>query len=304
MIKSKKHFLRTVNTLGITLSLLLLTNVAYVSASSTDSTTSSDSTTMGQPTRPGMADLLEKIEAQLEENGTTLPDDWDTMTDTEKMEYLKTNNLMPEMGKENQQGHGIKGERYKKFEGELKDKTDFPDSDSEAVTFLQQRGIIDGYSDGTFRPQSEINRAEAVKILLTALATDVDSDSDVDSTDSDSTTAFSDISASAWYAKYIKAAKKLGIVNGYSNGTFRPGQVVNQAELLKLVLTGFGIDLTDYTVTDSTLDASQWYAVYYQYALDTNLLTSDEITPSKGMTREAFSKLVYDLIGQQEALTE
>ena len=36
----------------------------------------------------------------------------------------------------------------------------------EAIEYLQENGIVEGYADGSFRPNQEVNRAEALKIIL------------------------------------------------------------------------------------------------------------------------------------------
>ena len=45
-----------------------------------------------------------------------------------------------------------------------------------------------------------------------------------------------------------------------------------------------------------------WYAPYLQYAIDNNLLDIENVDPAEGMTREAFSEVMYRLIQQQESL--
>lgn len=229
-----------------------------------------------------------------------LPSDWDTMTDEERRTYMEENR--PQKGSvraKNYTRNARKATRYQKFTGTLREKKTFTDSakirNRQAVEFLQQRGIIDGNSDGSFNPQGAINRAESLKVLLEALKEKtVESDS----------TVFLDVPIGAWYTKYINQAYKLGIVKGYQDGSFRPGKTVNQAELLKIAFETFGIDLTDYPVTDlpDGVETNAWYAPYLQYALDNNLLDADAVDPASGMTRELFSELIYRLIQQQESL--
>lgn len=231
-----------------------------------------------------------------------LPDGWDEMTDTERRAYMEANRpanvsdakVQPE---ENTFKNARKARNYKKFTGSLKQAKSFIDSDEitnqAAVNYLQQRGILDGYSDGSFGPNNSINRAESLKVLFEALG---------ESVPEVSQSSFSDVPANAWYAKYVNLAKDKGIASGYSDGTFQPAATVNQVELLKLAFESFGIDLTGYAVTSTNVDQSAWYASYLQYALDNNLLEAGALSPGEGMTRDAFSEVLYRLIQQQERL--
>ena len=93
--------------------------------------------------------------------------------------------------------------------------------------------IIQGYGDNTFRPDKEINRAEAVKILLEALKVDLAVDTPA---------IYNDIDRDAWYMDYLNFATAKGIVNGYGDGTFRPGSNMSRAEAVKIVYMIFGVD--------------------------------------------------------------
>lgn len=92
-----------------------------------------------------------------------------------------------------------------------------------AVSTLQNAGVLDGYSDGTFRPNAYITRAELVKIAATFYGTAAGMQSH-----------FSDTSAH-WANDFIEAARELGIVDGYTDGSFRPNQYVTRAEAMKII---------------------------------------------------------------------
>lgn len=90
-------------------------------------------------------------------------------------------------------------------------------------------GIVDGYPDGTFQPNTTVNRAEAVKMLL--LATQL--------TESESGSllplAFSDVQDTDWFAPHVRNAAEREIVQGYADGTFRPEQSITRAEAAKII---------------------------------------------------------------------
>lgn len=87
--------------------------------------------------------------------------------------------------------------------------------------------IID--SDDDFRPNETINRAEAVTMLVRL----------ADVSTSYSSTVFDDVSSSAWYAKYIRAAYDADVVNGYDSDTFGPANELTRAEAAVMVSNAF-----------------------------------------------------------------
>lgn len=97
----------------------------------------------------------------------------------------------------------------------------------EDVIKARTLGWIDGYNDGTFRPHQNINRAEALKIVLLASM----DESDITSSNND----FGDVYGSDWFVEYIGYAADNGIVSGYTNGTFRPGNDITRAEAAKII---------------------------------------------------------------------
>ncbi len=87
-------------------------------------------------------------------------------------------------------------------------------------------GIVSGYADGSFRPDNEINRVEALKILLLASGLNIEGD----------TMNFSDTVRGAWYTKYVSFAQSLGIVGGYADGSFKPGNAIKRSEMAKIAV--------------------------------------------------------------------
>ena len=93
-----------------------------------------------------------------------------------------------------------------------------------AVSTLSNAGIIDGYEDGTFRPNAPITRAE-----FTAIATRFfDYTAEYEG-------AFNDVSYSSWYADYVQAAVDMGLVDGYEDGGFHPDSYITRAEAVTIV---------------------------------------------------------------------
>ncbi len=94
-------------------------------------------------------------------------------------------------------------------------------------------GIAEGYADGTFRPNAQVNRAEAMKILLKAF--------DVPLTGYEGT--FYDVGQNDWFAIYVGTAYELGLVGGYADGSFRPGNSMTRGEAAKIIALGLQAEL-------------------------------------------------------------
>ena len=92
------------------------------------------------------------------------------------------------------------------------------------VSTLSNMGIIDGYEDGTFKPNAPITRAE-----FTAIATRFfDYTAEYEG-------AFNDVTYSDWYADCVQAAVDMGLVNGYADGGFHPNAYITRAESCAIV---------------------------------------------------------------------
>ena len=87
--------------------------------------------------------------------------------------------------------------------------------------------IVDGYDDGTFRPTKTINRAEAMKILMAAAGIDTAELPNI---------KFPDVNETDWFAPYVLKAKEMGIVSGYSDGNFGPGDVMTRGQVAKVIV--------------------------------------------------------------------
>lgn len=96
---------------------------------------------------------------------------------------------------------------------------------AEAVNSLRKEGIIGGYPDGTFRPANNISRAEIVSMLVRAL----------NSRDNQTGKQFTDVSSSHWAYSSIQTASGMGIVNGFSNGTFKPEKGALRGEVMVMI---------------------------------------------------------------------
>jgi len=105
------------------------------------------------------------------------------------------------------------------------------------IEFAYQAGLIHGYPDGSFRPFKVLNRAEILKMCMYFFGYDADSSlrgGELLGAYGLTKNPFTDVDLDAWYAPYVIKAYYYGIVKGYTDGTFRPGQLVTNAEFLKI----------------------------------------------------------------------
>ncbi len=95
----------------------------------------------------------------------------------------------------------------------------------EYISELTSRGIINGYDDGSFRPDANVTRAEFVTILCRAAG----ADATVSTSDTD--IAFSDVTLGDWYYEYAIWAAGTGITNGTSETEFSPNENILRQDI-------------------------------------------------------------------------
>ena len=119
-----------------------------------------------------------------------------------------------------------------------KDFTDDGDiTYDEAVAVMSAVGVIDGYTDGSFQPTTNLTRGAAAKIICnlilgptTASALGAD------------TAPYSDVPVTNTFAGYIAYCQKEGIISGYADGTFRPSAPLTGYAFMKMLLGALGYD--------------------------------------------------------------
>lgn len=117
-----------------------------------------------------------------------------------------------------------------------------------AVTAMTETGIIKGYEDGTFRPNTHITRAEFTAMLMRT-----------NNVQKFTELPFSDVSADLWSADYIYSAYKAGYINGYEDGTFRPNSPITRAEAVKIINEVLDrTDLNNETNPFSDVSSTHW----------------------------------------------
>lgn len=175
---------------------------------------------------------------------------------------------------------------------------DFPDVSNldplcPAVEFVKEKGIFEGYPDGTFGWNQVINRVETAKVVLEAFDYKILEDEGTD-------LGYSDVERGAWYMKYLRTAQAYDIITGYPDLSMKPAQIVNRVELLKIFFKTAPIEISACAIElypDTPLDEStSWYIPYICYTKTHNLMDPDEdgnFNPSDGMLRGDVAELFY-----------
>ena len=95
---------------------------------------------------------------------------------------------------------------------------------AKAVRTLASLGLVSGMGDGRFAPDQPITRAEFAAMAMAFTNTQVAVES-----------PFPDVAETDWYYEAVSGAAQFGWINGYEDGTFRPGQTITRAEVASMV---------------------------------------------------------------------
>lgn len=154
----------------------------------------------------------------------------------------------------------------------------------ESIQYLYDHGVVEWYTDGTFGPDRDINRAEILKIILKSnLGDAVGSWSN----------CFPDVH-SEWFATYVCYAKDHDIVKGYDDWTFKPSRTVIVAEALKMALETFNANVGQVNWNDS------WYQPYLDFVHNNSIFSKYAMSPTRNITRGEMAYLVYKLMLEKE----
>lgn len=158
-------------------------------------------------------------------------------------------------------------------------------SNYQAINYLKENGIVNGYGDGTFKPLNKINRAEFLKIVMEA-SENLNSKALEVAPHDGFTNCFSDVKAQ-WFATYVCLATKMGLVKGYDDGTFKPEKEINFAEASKIIANVMALDIA------STESADVWYKPYVQALSDKSAIPDDIAGFTYNITRGQMSEMIW-----------
>ena len=113
---------------------------------------------------------------------------------------------------------------------------DIPEDASyaDSVYKLSKAGVLQGYEDGSFRPEGEVTRAEMAKMIILTFGLVGDQKKPEE--------FYPDIAETEWFYPYVLAIHNLGLVKGYENGEYRPKNNITRAEVCTILYRMFEDD--------------------------------------------------------------
>lgn len=178
----------------------------------------------------------------------------------------------------------------------LAKNTDFVDIDYSAankeITYLAELGVVSGTSANVFSPNQVLTRAEYLKMVFLAFGHSVEKGTYV--------SQFTDMSSAHWAADLVATARKLGIINGYVDGSFKPDQQITYAEAIKLAARAtncsfFTTSLAQNGVAFQTY-ADDWYVGYMNWARQYGIYSPANGDANYKMVRWNGAKLTYNIM--------
>lgn len=152
----------------------------------------------------------------------------------------------------------------------------------DGIYHLTLSEAVTGYEDGNFLPMQEVNRVEALKMILEASEVPLGWEESV---------SYPDTEEEAWYMDYVHTAGALGIATGNDDGTFRPTATVNRAEALKMMILANNMQSELPGVFSET-----WYTSYMAYGSEHAIIVPDstgDYKPDAPLSRGELADMLY-----------
>ena len=157
--------------------------------------------------------------------------------------------------------------------------------DADVVDTLVSLGVVNGYDDGSFKPNGTVTRAEMAKMIYVLRTGNSDA-----SAYNDDKTSFTDI-GSHWARGYIKYCQSLGIIAGKSNTKFCPNDKVTAQEAAKMLLVTLGYD-----PAKAGLTGASWASKTNALADENGLLDDVNTSFTSACPRQYAAQLIYNAI--------
>ena len=122
----------------------------------------------------------------------------------------------------------------------------------------EHKAYIVGYNDGTFKPDSNMSRAEAAAIFARLIA-------EAKGESISGKASFKDVDKNEWYAGYVGYLEKYDVINGYNDGTFKPDASVTRAEFVAMTVRYYDL-FNDVNKTGNTVKYTDVASSYWAYS--------------------------------------
>lgn len=185
---------------------------------------------------------------------------------------------------------------------------------SEAIEWTLNEGITQGFTNTEWKPEECITRAQLLKMMI-----EYRYDGNVADISTTYISPFSDVNQDDWFYDYVSNGYIRGIVEGYSDGTFRPNQCVNRVEAMKVAVETLIYDdlidnqsaplyFDDKIIAD--MQGAVWYSDYANTMFQLRLVGTNhtrslddkpsvvkqiKFFPADSMTRKEVAKMMFEI---------
>lgn len=151
----------------------------------------------------------------------------------------------------------------------------FPDVDSDAwfnkyIGYLEDKDVLSGYEDGTFRPMDTITRGEISAVIARAQRYDLISYNGI----------FTDVTENDWAKDYIETLADKNIVSGYEDGTFGPYSPLTRAEAVAIINRVLVESTPIVTFTPNDI-AGHWAEADILLAVNERMVGANAVVPTE-----------------------
>jgi len=176
----------------------------------------------------------------------------------------------------------------------------------EAVNDIGSRMIVNGFADGTFKPNRDMTRAEFAETIVRALGLKPET----------GTAPFTDVRSSEWYNAAIMTASAYGLMSGLEDGTFRPDDKITREQAMTVVsramaISGLEVSLPNTGTLDKlnrfadAKDVSSWAARNVENNLQAGIITGKNgniLDPKAYITRAEIAIMVRNLLSKSDLI--
>ena len=194
------------------------------------------------------------------------------------------------------------GEYYRNIVGKVIDEWDLSQYDNRKfedvgghwaenqIMFLVERGWVSGYSDGTYKPNNSLTRAQAAAIISNFLAL----------TPTYERISFSDVNKGFWALKPINLVAQHNIMNGIGNGRFSPNTILTRARIAQIFYSAgfYGQSANNVMNSFKDVNKSFWAYIAIETMKQEGIMAGcadNRFGPNDSTTRAQLAALIYRL---------
>ena len=156
-----------------------------------------------------------------------------------------------------------------------------------AMVYAQEKGWMQGYSDGSLRPEKPLTRVEFLKVLLLASGHEIDAKKC-------KLRRLPDVPQNQWFSGYVCAALRLKIINQPSDGLLHPAQKITLAEAAKML--SVAMDSVEPAKSDP------WYKPYVSHLAETHIVPPTIVSYKSHVTRGELAEMLRRLKEHESSL--